>query len=124
MFGARTLSSDPLWRYVNVRRLFIYIEQSIVESTKSDVFRNNDFRLWAKLTDKIETFLRGLWQDGAMPGRTEEESFFVKIDETTTTSADVIAGRLNGEIGIRPNRPAEFIVFQFSQYDGGSSVSE
>lgn len=124
IYGARTLSSNVKWRYINVRRLFIFIEKSIVESTRADVFRNNDFRLWGRLRDKINEFLRGLWQDGAMPGRTTEESYFVTIDETTTTPADVVNGRVNGEIGVRPQRPAEFIVFRFSQFDGGSSVTE
>ena len=126
IFGGRTLSYNPDWKYIAVRRMFIYVEQSIANSTKADVFRNNDFRLWGKLKDRIRKFLSGLWKDGAMPGQSTDESFYVSIGtgDGTMTSADIEAGRLIGEIGIAPQRPAEFIIWRFSQYDGGSSVSE
>lgn len=124
VFGGRTLSNDIAWQYINVRRLFIFAEQSIAKSTKQFVFRNNDFRLWQKVTDLITAFLRGLWERGAFPGATPAESFFVKIDETTTTPADVLAGRLIGEIGLAPQRPAEFVIFRFSQLGGSTTVTE
>jgi phage tail sheath protein FI len=122
--GGRTLSNDPNWQYISVRRLFTFVEQSVAKSTRAYVFRNNDFRLWQKLTDLISKFLRGLWEQRAFPGATPAQSYFVKIDETTTTPADVLAGRLIGEIGIAPQRPAEFLIFRFSQYDGSTTVTE
>lgn len=124
IFGGRTLSYDLNWRYVSVRRLFTYIEQSVLQATRSDVFRNNDSKLWSRLSDKIKKFLRKLWTDGAMPGETVEQSYYVTIDSTTTTAADVLEGRVIGEVGVAPQRPAEFIIFRFSQFDGGSAVTE
>jgi hypothetical protein len=124
VFGGRTLSNDVNWQYIAVRRLFTFVEQSVAKSTKAYVFRNNDYRLWAKLTDLITKFLRGLWEARAFPGSTPALSFFVKINETTTTPADVLVGRLIGEIGLAPQRPAEFLIFRFSQYDGSTTVTE
>lgn len=119
IFGGRTLSNDAAWRYIAVRRLFLFVEQSIKAATQGDVFRNNDFRTWGELKDRITKFLEDLWRQGAFPGRTVEQSFFVTIDESTTTPSDVDAGRLIGSIGIAPQKPAEFIVFRYSQLPSG-----
>jgi len=124
IFGARTLSADPDWKYISVRRLFNFIEKSILQSTRSKVFRNNDYRLWSTLTTDITDFLEDQWKNGAMPGNSAAEAFFVNIGAPLTTQADIDAGRLIGQIGIAPQKPAEFLIFRFSQFDGGTSLTE
>ena len=116
VWGARTLSSDALWKYVSVRRLFIFLERSIYEGTQWVVFEPNDDRLWARVIDTIRIFLRGQWRNGALFGRTEQEAFFITCDRTTMTQDDILNGRLICEIGIAPVRPAEFVVFRIFQY--------
>jgi phage tail sheath protein FI len=116
VWGARTLSSNALWKYVSVRRLFIFLERSIYEGTQWVVFEPNDPRLWARVTDTIRLFLRGQWRLGALFGRTEEQAFFVTCDETTMTQDDILNGRLICEIGIAPVRPAEFVIFRIFQH--------
>ena len=116
IWGARTLSSNALWKYVSVRRLFIFLERSIYEGTQWVVFEPNEPRLWARVTDTIRLFLRGQWRLGALFGRTEEQAFFVTCDETTMTQDDILNGRLICEIGIAPVRPAEFVIFRIFQY--------
>jgi uncharacterized protein len=115
VWGARTISSDALWRYVSVRRLFIFLERSIYEGTQWVVFEPNDDRLWARVIDTIRLFLRTQWRLGALFGRTEQEAFFITCDRTTMTQDDVLNGRLICEIGIAPVRPAEFVVFRIFQ---------
>jgi phage tail sheath protein FI len=116
IWGARTLTSNALWKYISVRRLFIFLERSIYEGTQWVVFEPNDTRLWARVTDTIRLFLRGQWRAGALFGRTEEQAFFVTCDETTMTQDDILNGRLICEIGIAPVRPAEFVVFRIFQH--------
>ena len=116
VWGARTLTSDALWKYVSVRRLFIFLERSIYEGTQWVVFEPNDDRLWARVTDTIRLFLRTQWRDGALFGRTEEEAFFITCDRTTMTQDDILNGRLICEIGIAPVRPAEFVIFRIFQH--------
>jgi phage tail sheath protein FI len=116
IWGARTLTSNALWKYVSVRRLFIFLERSIYEGTQWVVFEPNDPRLWARVTDTIRLFLRGQWRLGALFGRTEDQAFFVTCDETTMTQDDILNGRLICEIGIAPVRPAEFVIFRIFQY--------
>jgi Bacteriophage tail sheath protein len=116
VWGARTLSSDALWKYVNVRRLFIFLERSIYEGTQWVVFEPNDDRLWARVVDTIRLFLRGQWRLGALLGRTEQEAFFITCDRTTMTQDDILNGRLICEIGIAPVRPAEFVIFRIFQH--------
>lgn len=116
VWGARTLSSDGLWKYVSVRRLFIFLERSIYESTQWVVFEPNDDRLWGRVTDTIRIFLRAQWRAGALFGRTESEAFFITCDRTTMTQDDILNGRLICEIGIAPVRPAEFVVFRIFQH--------
>ncbi len=115
VWGARTLSSNSLWKYVSVRRLFIFLERSIYEGTQWVVFEPNDDRLWARVVDTIHLFLRGQWRLGALFGRTEQEAFFITCDRTTMTQDDILNGRLICEIGIAPVRPAEFVIFRIFQ---------
>ncbi len=116
IWGARTLSSNGLWKYVSVRRLFIFLERSIYEGTQWVVFEPNDPRLWARVTDTVRLFLRGQWRNGALFGRTEEQAFFVTCNESTMTQDDIMNGRLICEIGIAPVRPAEFVIFRIFQH--------
>ncbi len=116
VWGARTLSSDALWKYVSVRRLFIFLERSIYEGTQWVVFEPNDDRLWARVIDTVRLFLRTQWRLGALFGRTEQESFFITCDRTTMTQDDILNGRLVCEIGIAPVRPAEFVIFRIFQH--------
>jgi Bacteriophage tail sheath protein len=124
VWGARTLSSNTLWKYINVRRLFIFIEESIEEGTQWVVFEPNDEKLWARVRATITQFLTRVWRDGALMGTKAEEAFFVKCDRTTMTQDDIDNGRLICVIGIAPVKPAEFVIFRIAQWSGGSSVTE
>lgn len=124
IWGARTISSDGLWKYVPVRRLFIFLEQSIVRGTRFAVFEPNDQKLWARLRDSVSNFLTSQWRSGALFGNTPEEAFFVKVDETTTTQDDRDNGRVNIIVGIAPVKPAEFIVFQIGQAPSSVIIAE
>ena len=115
VWGARTLTSNSLWKYVSVRRLFIFLERSIYEGTQWVVFEPNDERLWARVIDTIRLFLRTQWRLGALMGKTELEAFHITCDRTTMTQDDILNGRLICEIGIAPVRPAEFVVFRIFQ---------
>jgi phage tail sheath protein FI len=115
VWGARTLTSNSLWKYVSVRRLFIFLERSIYEGTQWVVFEPNDQRLWARVTDTIRLFLRTQWRAGALFGAREEDAFFITCDLTTMTQDDILNGRLICEIGIAPVRPAEFVIFRIFQ---------
>ncbi|WP_326948725.1 phage tail sheath family protein [Amycolatopsis sp. NBC_01307] len=124
VWGARTLSSDPEWRYLNVRRLFNFVEESILQGTNWVVFEPNDPKLWDSVKRTITMFLRGVWRDGALFGRTPNESFFVKCDEENNPAEARDQGILTVEIGIAPVKPAEFVVFRISQFSDGSSLEE
>ncbi|HMN44667.1 MAG TPA: phage tail sheath family protein [Povalibacter sp.] len=115
IWGARTLTSNALWKYVSVRRLFIFLERSIYEGTQWVVFEPNDYALWARVKDTIRLFLRSQWRQGALFGRTEDEAFFITCDKTTMSQDDILNGRLICEIGIAPVRPAEFVIFRIFQ---------
>jgi uncharacterized protein len=115
VWGARTLSANTLWKYVSVRRLFIFLEHSIYDGTQWVVFEPNDERLWARVKDTIRLFLRTQWRNGALMGVTEEEAFQIACDRSTMTQDDILNGRLICEIGIAPVRPAEFVVFKIFQ---------
>jgi phage tail sheath protein FI len=115
VWGARTLSSDPLWRYVNVRRLFNYIKESVDEGTQWVVFEPNDDDTWAGVRQVVTDFLTLVWRSGALFGATEEQAFFVRCGPDTMTPADIDAGRLIVEVGIAPVKPAEFVIFRFQQ---------
>jgi phage tail sheath protein FI len=115
VWGARTLSTNPLWKYVSVRRLFIFLERSIDQGTQWAVFEPNDEPLWERIKDDVRQFLRGLWRDGALMGATENQAFMIACDRSTMTQDDIVNGRLICEIGVAPLRPAEFIVFRIYQ---------
>ena len=122
VWGARTLSSDPAWRYLNVRRLFNMIEESIAESTRRIVFEPNDRPLWNAIRRDVNAFLLGFWRDGALMGATPEEAFYVKCDEENNPQSSIDQGRVVIEIGIAPVKPAEFVIFRVSQYEAGTEV--
>jgi Bacteriophage tail sheath protein len=124
VWGARTLSSDPEWRYLNVRRLFNYVEKSILQGTSWVVFEPNDTKLWDSVKRTITMFLRGVWRDGALFGRTPNESFYIKCDEENNPPENRDNGVLTVEIGIAPVKPAEFVVFRISQYAEGAGLEE
>jgi phage tail sheath protein FI len=124
VWGARTLSSDPAWRYINVRRLFNYLEGSILAGTQWVVFEPNDQDLWARVNRTISAFLVRVWRDGALFGATPAEAFYVKCDGETNTQETIDAGQLICEIGVAPVKPAEFVVFRIAQFSGGTSLSE
>jgi len=120
VWGARTTSTDPLWKYLNVRRLFLYIEGSIEHATQWVVFEPNNERLWARVKQSVTQFLTTVWRDGALMGLTPDEAFFVKCDRTTMTQDDIDNGRLIVMIGVAPVKPAEFVIFRIAQWTGGS----
>jgi phage tail sheath protein FI len=124
VWGARTLSSDAAWRYVNVRRLFNFVEESIEVGTQWVVFEPNDVDLWERVKRDITAFLTRVWRDGALFGATPAEAFYVKCDEELNPVEVRDAGQLIVEIGLAPVKPAEFVIFRISQWAGGAEVSE
>jgi phage tail sheath protein FI len=116
VWGARTLSSDPEWLYVNVRRLFIFLEHSIDLATQWTVFEPNGEALWANLTRTVEDFLNVQWRNGALLGSTPQAAYFVRCDRSTMTQNDLDNGRLICLIGVAPVRPAEFVIFRIGQF--------
>ncbi len=126
IWGARTLAtkSDPSWKYVNVRRLFIMIEQSILQGMQWAVFEPNDKYLWSKLTRDVRAYLMRVWRSGALFGNTPEEAFYVKCDSETNPRYLIDAGQVNVQVGICPVKPAEFVVFSIGQWDGGALIEE
>lgn len=122
VWGARTLSSDPEWRYLNVRRLLNMIEESIEQSTRWAVFEPNDAPLWSALRRDVRAFLTRIWRTGALQGSTPEQAFFVKCDEETNPPENIDAGVVTTVVGVAPVKPAEFVVFQIRQYQPSSEV--
>ena len=115
VWGARTLSADPAWRYINVRRLFLYLEESFDEGTQWVVFEPNGEPLWALVRQTVENFLGTVWRTGALAGTTPEEAFFVACDRSTMTEDDLLNGRLICVVGVAPVHPAEFVIFRVQQ---------
>lgn len=115
VWGARTISSNGLWKYLNVRRLFIYVEESIKANTNWVVFEPNSTTLWNRVVRTIEAFLATCWRDGALAGNSPSEAFFVECGPTTMTQDDIDNGRLICQIGIAPVKPAEFVIFRITQ---------
>ncbi|MFI8826089.1 phage tail sheath family protein [Streptomyces sp. NPDC053431] len=122
VWGARTLASDPAWRYLNVRRLFNYLEESILAGTQWVVFEPNDDALWARIRRTVAAFLVNEWRRGALFGLTPDEAFYVKCDRETNPPESVDAGHVVCEIGVAPVRPAEFVVFRLSQLTSGTGA--
>ena len=124
IWGARTLSTDPSWRYISVRRLFIMVESSIERATQWVVFEPNDHRLWKRVQRTIASFLTLLWRNGALMGTAPEQAFYVKCDDETNPPEVIDAGQLVVEIGLAPVKPAEFVIFRIGQMASGGGVEE
>jgi phage tail sheath protein FI len=125
IWGARTLAkTDPSWRYINVRRLFNFIEESIRLGTQWAVFEPNDLDLWQRVKRNITAFLTGLYSQGALVGATREQAFYVVCDASNNPPSSVDEGKLIVEVGIAPVKPAEFVIFRISQWQGGGAASE
>jgi phage tail sheath protein FI len=124
VWGGRTTSSDPDWKYINVRRLLLFLEKSIEEGTQWVVFELNNEKLWERVRETISEFLIRVWKDGVLAGTKREEAFFVKCDRTTMTQDDIDNGRLICIIGVAPVKPAEFVIFRIGQWRGVSAVTE
>jgi phage tail sheath protein FI len=120
VWGARTMSSDPEWKYVNVRRFFIFLEHSIDKATQWAVFEPNAEPLWSNIRRAVEDFLLVQWLNGALAGSKPEEAFFVRCDRTTMTQNDLDNGRLICLIGVAPVYPAEFVIFRIGQWTAGA----
>lgn len=115
VFGARTISSDPEWKYLSVRRYFNYLEASIERGTQWAVFESNGPDLWSNVTETIDSFLYNEWRNGALLGATAREAYFVRCDRTTMTQADLDNGRMVCLIGVAVVKPAEFVIFRIGQ---------
>ncbi|MDR2156399.1 MAG: phage tail sheath subtilisin-like domain-containing protein [Clostridiales Family XIII bacterium] len=127
VWGARTASSDSRFKYVNVRRLFIYVEESIRNSTSWVVFEPNSADLWSRVRMTIDSFLGGLYASGMLAGDSPDQGYFVDIGPTTMTRDDIENGRLICNVGIAPVKPAEFVIFRVTQFTaeaGGSGGGE
>jgi phage tail sheath protein FI len=125
VWGARTVDvAENDWLYINVRRLMIYIEQSIEEGLRWAVFEPNGIPLWQKVKRTVNEFLTRVWQSGALFGATADKAFYVRVDEGNNPPATRALGELHIEIGVAPVRPAEFIVVTIGLWDGGALISE
>lgn len=122
VWGARTISSDPEWTYINVRRLFIYLEHSIDRGTQWAVFEPNNEELWLKIRLTIEGFLYDVWRSGALLGARPEDAYFVRCDRSTMSQSDLDNGRLICLIGVAPTKPAEFVIFRIGQWTADASI--
>jgi hypothetical protein len=123
VWGARTLSSDNAeWRYINVRRLFLMIEESIKRGTSWTVFEPNDEMLCKSVIRDISSFLKLQWQSGALVGSSPSEAFFVKCDSENNPAESIAEGRLVVDIGVAPSKPAEFIIFRIGQWEGSEAI--
>jgi phage tail sheath protein FI len=122
VWGARTLQGDDRfaseWKYVPVRRLALFIEESLYRGTQWVVFEPNDAPLWAQIRLNIGAFMHNLFRQGAFQGQTPQEAYFVKCDKETTTQADINLGIVNIMIGIAPVKPAEFVIIKLQQMAG------
>jgi uncharacterized protein len=123
VWGARTTAtSSSEWRYINVRRTFNVIEESMTLGLKWTVFEPNDYSLWKSITRDVRAFLTLFWRDGALQGKTPEAAFFVQCDEETNPQEVIDAGMVITRIGIAPVKPAEFVVFRIGQWAGGAKI--
>lgn len=125
IWGARTASGNSAFKYINIRRLFIYVEESIKANTNWVVFEPNDATLWQRVSMTISSFLDGMWRTGMLAGSSASEAYFVEIGPSTMSRGDIMNGRLICNIGIAPSRPAEFVIFRVTQHTaeaGGESA--
>jgi hypothetical protein len=124
VWGARTLgeSNDPQWRYIPVRRTALFLEQSLYRGTQWTAFESNDAQLWQRLRFDVETFMQGLFRQGAFQGTKPNQAYFVKCDSETTTQADIVNGVVNIVIGFAPLKPAEFVVVRIQQIAGATAA--
>jgi phage tail sheath protein FI len=122
LWGARTISSDPEWKYVNLRRYFAYLEHSIDKGTQWAVFEPNGPILWANVRSTIADFLLNEWANGALLGDKPETSYFVKCDRSTMTQNDLDNGRLVCLVGVAALRPAEFVIIRIGQWTADRKV--
>ena len=114
VWGARTTSPDPEWRYISIRRLIVYIEQSLQQGLRWTVFEPGGPPVWQAVIQDVQNFLRDIWRSGGLAGTTPEQAYFVRCDHSTMTQADVDAGRLVMVIGVAPERPAEFVIIRIT----------
>jgi hypothetical protein len=121
LWGARTISSDPEWKYVNLRRYFAYLEHSVDLGTQWVVFENNSEPLWANVTRTVEDFLFNEWKSNHLMGDKPEQAYFVRCDRSTMTQNDIDNGRLICLVGVAPVRPAEFVIFRIGQWVGSQT---
>jgi len=121
VWGARTTSQDPEWKYVNIRRYLIYLEHSIDKGTQWVVFEPDAEPLWAAVRNSVSDFLFNEWRNGALQGSRPEDAFFVRCDRTTMTQDDIDNGRLVILVGVAPVRPAEFVIFRIGQWTGNAN---
>lgn len=119
VWGARTIASESEWRYINVRRLFMFLEKSIYNATAWIVFENNGPGLWSRVKAQINGFLNSLYVDGYFAGKTPSDSYFVTVDESNNNQATIDAGQLVIDVGVAANKPAEFVRFRFQQLTNG-----
>ena len=124
VWGARTASTHSLWKYINIRRFFLFLGESIDEGTQWVTFEDNSERLWARVRQTIVEFLMTQYRIGALMGARPEEAFFVKVDRTTMTQDDIDNGRVISIIGVAPVKPAEFVIFRLARFQGGSEMTE
>jgi phage tail sheath protein FI len=122
LWGARTISSDPEWKYISVRRYFAYLEHSVDKGTQWAVFENNNEALWANIRRTVEDFLFNEWRSGALLGTKSEEAFFVRCDRSTMTQNDLDNGRLICLVGVAVVKPAEFVIFRIGQWTADRKV--
>jgi len=123
VFGARTLKAGYVDKYVPVRRSLIYIEKSLIDLTRFAIFEPNDYRLWARLNAACSSFLTAFWSQGGLSGATPTAAYFVKCDSTNNPQSSIDNGYVNIQIGIALQRPAEFVVINIGQYNGGTTVT-
>lgn len=126
IWGAKTASSNSAFKYINVRRLFIYVEESIKANTNWVVFEPNDASLWQRVSMTISSFLDGMWRTGMLAGNSASEAYFVEIGPSTMSRDDIMNGKLICNIGIAPSRPAEFVIFRVTQHtaEAGGEAEE
>ncbi len=122
VYGARCTTTDTAWKYINVRRLFIFLEASLDQGTQWAVFEPNDQQLWGRLIQTVSAFLTTVWREGGLMGAKAEEAFFVRCGRDTMSQDDIDNGRLIMIVGVAPVYPAEFVIIRIGQWQGGSSV--